>query len=41
MGRRTYRVTDAGKVLPKEYTYFRGDVEYNYFRNSFDGDYDT
>lgn len=33
-------ITDSGRVLPKEYTYFHGDGVHNYFRNDFDGDYD-
>lgn len=33
-------VSDVGRVLPKEYTYFHGDGVHNYFRNSFDGDYE-
>lgn len=34
-------ISDVGRVLPKEYTYFHGDGVHNYFRNSFDGDYET
>lgn len=34
-------VSDVGRVLPKEYTYFHGDGVHNYFRNAFDGNYDT
>lgn len=34
-------VSDVGRVLPKEYTYFHGDGVHNYFRNSFDGNYET
>lgn len=34
-------VSDVGRVLPKGYTYFHGDGVHNYFRNAFDGDYDT
>lgn len=33
-------ILDVGRVLPKEYTYFHGDGVHNYFRNSFDGDYE-
>lgn len=33
-------ISDVGRVLPKEYTYFHGDGVHNYFRNSFDGDYE-
>lgn len=34
-------VSDVGRVLPKGYTYFHGDGVHNYFRNAFDGNYDT
>lgn len=34
-------ISDVGRVLPKEYTYFHGDGVHNYFRNSFDGNYET
>ena len=34
---------DVGRVLPKEYLWFRADAEglHNRFRNAFDGDYDV
>lgn len=32
---------NVGRVLPKEYTYFHGDGVHNYFRNSYDGNYDV
>lgn len=31
---------DVGRVLPKEYMWFRGDGKHNYFRNAFSGKYD-
>lgn len=34
-------IMDSGRVLPKEYTYFHGDGIHNYFRNTFNGNYDT
>ena len=33
-------MTDVGRVLPKEYMWFRGDGKHNYFRNAFSGSYD-
>lgn len=33
-------VINSGRVLPKDYIYFHGDGVHNYFRNSFDGEYD-
>lgn len=34
-------ITDSGRVLPQDYTYFYGDGVHNYFRNAFSGNYDT
>ena len=31
---------DTGRVLPKDYAYFSGDGEHNYFRNAFCDNYD-
>ena len=31
---------DVGRTLPSEYLWFHGDGEHNYFRNSYDGEYD-
>lgn len=33
-------MTNVGRVLPKEYMWFRGDGKHNYFRNAFSGSYD-
>lgn len=33
-------ITSVGRVLPKEYMWFRGDGKHNYFRNAFSGKYD-
>lgn len=32
--------TDVGRVLPKEYLWFLGDGEANYFRNAYEGKFD-
>lgn len=32
--------TNVGRVLPKEYMFFRGDGKHNYFRNGYKGSYD-
>lgn len=34
-------ISNSGRVLPQEYTYFHGDGVHNYFRNAFSGNYDT
>lgn len=34
-------VSDSGRVLPSDYTYFYGDGVHNYFRNAFDGSFDV
>ena len=31
---------DVGRVLPKEYMWYRGDGNHNYFRNAYSGEYD-
>lgn len=31
---------DVGRTLPSDYLWFHGDGEHNYFRNSYDGQYD-
>lgn len=33
--------TNVGRVLPEDYIYFRGDGKHNYFRNTFDGNFQT
>lgn len=33
-------ITNVGRVLPKEYMWFRGDGKHNHFRNAFSGSYD-
>ena len=32
--------SDVGRVLPKDYLWFRGDGNHNYFRNQYEGNFD-
>lgn len=34
-----YGIVDVGRTLPKEYRWFHGDGDHNYFRDKYNGDY--